>query len=601
MATDYKRFENTKKYAANMEARASARMQSAKKYMDMYELDSSIISSIEKVGDHVKAIVDPSPRVRLQGAKRLLTSTKMAFQIPHDEGTNEVYDKMEALANAMWRVSGKVNGTAPENDLVTTGLIFDQCDILINKTSHYLDAFDAGVKRRQENGEPEYKPPPAARARIKRLVDSTPIIFEVGHPLGSYPEWDAFGLSRYLSVKVVNRQYIADMYGIAAEFDAMHDEVTLMDMWDLEYRTIWIFEEDDDPLVQAQHNLPFIPVVSYLMEGSRKLWANPDEQRQPFLYTMDKAGIWDMNTINLSAMATNVKTFGLIANFIYSGETEPDYDVTGVMGVHKVRPDEKLEPIEMPINGAALQNLMSVGNDLTTQATIYTQTLGQPLGGSSTTYSETALLHQAGRLPLVTIERQVSAAAAEAMWIAMSWLKLEPNKTFYARSRMESIALEAKQIPEHFMFDARLEIDLPQDKASIATVGAQMAKLFGLRYTLENVFGEAQAQKIIEDKASEDVFMANVEVYIRDIMMRQQRKEQREAMQEEMEQQAVMRTQAGAQPQQPGNEQMSMQELPPEMLQAMARGEGMPMMPEQQVQPAQPPVPDRMPMPEEEV
>ena len=76
MTIDYKLFDEAKDYAKNITDNHGDRVSNAAKYRDMYELNSGMESSITGVGQHVKFVCDPSPRVRTQGAKRLLTAPR---------------------------------------------------------------------------------------------------------------------------------------------------------------------------------------------------------------------------------------------------------------------------------------------------------------------------------------------------------------------------------------------------------------------------------------------------------------------------------------------------------------------------------------------
>lgn len=570
MEIDSKRFEQAKNVAGDLMASQAMRMQEAAEYREMYELKSSIEPEIKNLGNHVSTIVDPSPRTRLQGAKRLLTSTELGFIIPREsEQPSELIDRMEKASKNMWWRSGMAAGIPLEEDGVTSSLIYDEVHVYLHNTAAMLNNYNQMVERLKKENK-NYKEPPAIKERIQQLVYASPIIFEIGNPEGGYPEWDMFGLSRFLSRKKVKAQYVENTYGIIVS--DKWQEVHLMDLWELDYRHIWVEEEDNRCIVQSEHELPFIPIDCWLVEGSRTFWSKPDEQRQPFLYTTKKAKLHDFGTLNLSAMATNVKTHGLVANFFYEGDDDPKYKQTGFMGVYKITPGEKLTPIEMPVNGRLIQDFMARVDDLLTQATIYPQSLGEP-GGKSDPFSKTALLHQAGRLPLVTVQRQMENAASSAMWKAWRWIKHDNLTKFTAagKQNMVTFNFEKDELPEHFIVQAKLKIDVPTDKLQMATMAAQLAQLTGKRYVIENVLDEAQAQEIMNEASADKIFETRLEMKIREIVMEQQMKEQQQSQAAQMQQQAMLQQQqaaqdmAGAQAPQGGP-----QGIPPEIMSAMA-------------------------------
>ena len=551
-----------------------------KRYKDAYDLENPLRKKIEDLGDQVKYVCDNSPRVRTQGAKRLMTSTAMTHTVNQPSGIEaaEIYKQLQKAARDIWWTSGVVARKPIEEDGVFSGLLFDEIHLQVNKTEDLLRFFNDGVKKRKET-EKDYEPPLAAKRRIEKLAQKTPYTINVINPMTAYPEWDRIGLRRYYSERKVTMGYIKDNYGIACEDE--FKEVTLCDMWDLEYRTIWIKgkgDEEDEILVQEPHKLPEIPIACSLVEGSDVLWDKPEDQAQPFLYTLLESGLWDLNTILLSVMATNTLVFGAIANFIYKGDESPKYKKEEAIGYYHVGLDESLEPLEIPYPAKSLQEMFGLALQMTTEATIYDQSLGAP-GGSGDPYSKTALLHQAGRLPLVTIQRQMGMVAAKAMEIVFEWMRHDEGEYTTYGQYGENI-FDSEDIPEYIMIKSNLEIDLPQDQLQMANIATALRELMGDEWVMKRVLSENEPDSVIEERDGERVAQAHLEL-----------KMQRMAQQQQLEFQEMAAQQAQARQMAEQMQQFEMaqaaqgqQELPPGMEAAQAQAEG---------QGIQPPVPNR--------
>jgi hypothetical protein len=527
--TDQDRFTLTKNYAQKMRMQHSQRVDDMKKYLAAYELKSPMKKDIEDLGPHTKYVVDPAPKIKLQGAMRLLTATEMTHTVPKlPEAENlEALNMIQDTARNIWRKSGRLAGLPLEEDAVFMGLLYDEVHFRVTKTQDLVDLFEKITKRKQDKDK-KYQPSLAAKTRIERLAKETPYIVENLNPLYGFPEYDRLGLRMYYSEMTVTNGWLQDTYGIPT--DDPFGERKLCDMWDLEYRTIWLDASETETaagaetiLVQEEHKLPFIPIVCTLINGSRIVWNKPDQQRQPFLYTMLKGGLWDLGTLFLSVLATNAKVFGAIANFIYKGEDAPEYEATDFMGVYKVGEDEELMPMDVPVNNRAVQEMYGIAAQKATEATIFDQSLGAP-GGGSDPYSKTALLHQAGRLPLVAYQRQVAMCASQAMELCFQWMRHDKASAYESQTKYGAINLKWDDIPEFIQIESRLEIDLPQDQLELANIALQLREMMGDEWVMRNVLSQQEPQRIISERSKEQFFEAHKAVRVNDINMENQLK-----------------------------------------------------------------------------
>lgn len=557
MDYDVETFKTAQAYANKLKADNGVRISAMKKYKDAYELKTPMEAALKALGKQTKIVVDPSPRTKVQGAKRLLTSTTMVHQIPRKEGLANVaeLENYQHMARNIWAASGWVGGTPVEEDGVFSGLLYDEVHLQVVKTQDILDHFEKGVKRAQEKDK-DYKPSEAQRARIERLVKKTPFIIEVLDPSMGYAEWDRLGLRRYYYEIKVTRGYMADVYGVACKPDELFVPVYLCSLWDLKHRHIWMRSGTTETdltmtvIVQQEHGLPFIPVACTLVDGSRALFHEPDEQRQPFLYTMLEGGIWDLNTLYLSVMATNAKVFGVSANFLYTGEEAPTYESTGNLTFYKVGEDEVLAPLDIPVNQQMVQDMYALMMDITTKATMYDHSLGGP-GASGDPFSKTALLHQAGRLPLVGVQRQVAACAAEAVLMCFWWMKHEPQE-YISLGEYGEIKVQGKDIPEWLTVKSKLEIDLPQDQLEMAQIVGALRDIMGDKWVMENVLSVEEPERVIDERSDQRFYDGEIEIALRDMTMENQMKWQNDqaaqARQSKMEEMMMMQQAQGGGP-----------------------------------------------------
>lgn len=555
-------YDETRNFCNRLVSEHSERTSDAQLYRRAYMLDSDVKRQLEDIADHVKVTVHPLPRVSSQGVKRLMTATEATFGVDNEDIENA--DEIEEAVASMWWKSGQVNGAPLEEDAVLSMIIYDEIHIGVSKTAD-LVAAAAGLSG-------------AELERIKRLAEETPYLFEVYNPESGYPVYDRFGMRAYYRETTVTADYIRSVFGndgervlamSEREVGNAFDEYTLCDYYDLKRRTVWVKEADNDPLIDEEHKLPFIPVVCVLGEGSRSLFHKHDEQRQPHLYTLLETKLWDRLTLFLSANATNV-TQWLGVQFIQEGDGEIDIQFNKMFGAIKVPGGNSIRPLGE--KGVIDSGVMAVYGDvqkLAQDATVYPIALGGA-PERQMAFSSISLLSQQGRLPLVTIQRQTCHAMAEAVQLALRWMVADKGK-YKGYGISDAYQIAAKDIPEYVRVEAKLEIDLPQDKLGQAGIVNQLAGKLPMEYLIENILGEGQPGELMKQTMSEEVFRARLQIELQRMQQEAAQQAQQQAMQQQAMQQAAMQQQGP--PPGPGGQ------IPPEMQAALtqgAQGEQMP-------------------------
>jgi hypothetical protein len=330
-------------------------------------------------------------------------------------------------------------------------IMFSEVQIAVTKTSDLVRHAQGASK--------------AAQIRAEQVAARTPYLFDVWHPKTGYPEFDSLGLRAFYREIETNSGNVMDEFGQPAR-DLFPDgnryqQVTVCHFWDYEIRASWL-RGHEKPLILEKHGLPFIPIVCQLGEGS-KMFERPEQQRQPFGYTLWKSGLWERQNLALTVLYTLIFTMGNAPMFTYlhndpDAPLEVDHSVPG--GVVYLSAGEKFEQVPKNAVDPALMQGLEIADKKAGESTIYGQTLGEPLGGNAP-YSMVALLHQAGRLPLVVPQRKAQWALGEAARIALRWMKEDTGQADYSRLLGE---LMPADIPDTFEVSASLEINLPQDE-----------------------------------------------------------------------------------------------------------------------------------------
>jgi len=561
----------------------------ANELKDRYAQRNTLLDELEKMvlmdweapsRDGIKKTVSPSARNAVLGATRLLTAARPQYSVNRDKNSQEGGDKadaLEAFADAILYVSSRLRQNPLEYDAAYSACLFGMVHMSIASTADLLESTKKGGDK-------------AAIKRLERIAAMTPIVYDVWDPRAGYPEYDnALGLSAYYRRVKMRAGALLDRWGqaaIAAGLDPMkrNEEVDYCDWWDDIYHVAWI-DGKSLPLINTEHNLPVIPIVAVSIEGSF-LHAKEEQRIQPILYGIKKSGVWERENLALTVMSSNV--FGLAANptLVYratQGKNTLYIDHSQPGGVVIIEPNESLEPLNKnPIDPAVWELYRTMGQ-LTEESSVFKQTLGMPLGGDRS-FAETALLNQAGRLPLVPAQRKLGDAFAQAAMIALEIVKGGGKKS-KVQGQKGPLELRASDIPVGLLMECRFDIDLPQDERSNAAMVAQLTNpqdpKVSREWALEHLLNIQRPKEMIKQIYEERYTFMQLEMEYQRKMMEMQAEiqQQMQAAQQPQMQGAPMPGQMpqgmpqGMPPMQGGG-------LPPELM-AMMQQQGGQLPPEQ--------------------
>jgi hypothetical protein len=255
-----------------------------------------------------------------------------------------------------------------------------------------------------------------------------------------------------------------------------------------------------------------IPILVTQIDGSG-LFQNEEDQHQPILYTMIKSGLYDQTNMGLSVMFAMTWALGLNPMFKHKAPTEePDkpldvnFDTLG--GTVELTGDETYDAFNnKDVVTPAVREAYAMAQDKGRESSISPQAFGTPMDRQST-FSEGALMGQAGRLPLIGPAKMGGSHIAGIAELAILMLREKGNEGF----KKNGIELVPSEIPDIIDIDVDLEVKLPQDRLQLANI-ASILKRDGLvddEWIQNNILGVTNTKEtralIWKQEASKQLF-----------------------------------------------------------------------------------------------
>lgn len=454
---------------------------------EIYFMDDPETEASADRFDQVKLTLSPDGKNQLQGGVRLLTAADPVIALPDEfnvEIGKDVGSTLENYAKKMWGASGKFSGTPIHFDAVLSGMLYSDVDVEIISTQKLVDVHTGtGAK--------------AKLARAKRALSRTPIIFAARNPRDCYPVYDRLGLSEHYRERTVTAKWIRDNYGDSAISGNYKDKtkLKLCEYWNLEVHFIWIKEKTNSPIIQGDHKMEVIPIATTIAEGSTALWDDPEKQRNPFLYTLIKSGLWKRQNLALTVIYTMMYAIGANPMFIYKRNTpgktmEISSDTPG-RTIYLDEGEDFQSLLKQVIDPSLLTGL-DIADNKATESTLFKQALGAPVGANSA-YSMVALLSQAGRLPLVSPQRKISWLIADAVEKGFAIMRGQSGNQRVSFMGVP-LMVAAGQIPEDLEVLAELRISMPQDEVQAAQMAMALTQgdnpVLPLEWVHKHLFNE---------------------------------------------------------------------------------------------------------------
>lgn len=541
MADNKKLFEDIKQHAKDLKSQYSKRNKEFEDYEDMYLLETTESTNGNET---VKLTVSPTAHNKVTGAKRLLQSQKVRFKAHSNIATKVELDRIEALLSRWWSQMYSINGKPIMNEIVHAAALYSDVHIGLTFTEDYK----------------KYNPDDK---RIKRIERRTPILFEVWNPRFGYPERDAFGLSAYYQELQVPFSYIKNVYGNLVDDPNRRDsqKVTLHRYWDLENYCIWY---EDELLDCGEHGLPCIPISVSSTEGS-ELFEDQEDRYEPLLFALKRSSLWERENLALTLLYTNAAAIAFAPTFKWKTDSNSELKVNIDDGVqyYRLNKGDDVEPLtNKGVFTREVGDIIQLTTNLIDSSTVYDTAFGT--AGGSSSFSQSTLLAQSARLPLVPIQRNVGAAIGDIVQTALDIMR-EKRINF----NFGEIEIKAKELPEDLTIDATLDVILPQERTQLAATAAtiQANGLASREWVRTEVMGidnnDLMEKQVAQEKVSQALSEYYTQKLVGELQQQDQMKQQQMQMQYQMQQQRNQQAmQAGMQQQMGGYDMGGMQNIP---------------------------------------
>ena len=500
MAKNEKLFEEIKIHASDLKSQYSKRNKEFEAYEDMYLMNGT---EGTRGNETVKLTVSPTAHNKVVGAKRLLQSQKVRFDVHSNIATKNEIDQLEQLISLWWNNMYSVSGKPLMNEIIHSAALYS--DVHIGLT--FLE---------------DYKKYNGKDIRVDRLARRTPVLFEVWNPRFGYAERDALGLSAYYQELQVPFSYVKHVYGSFIDDDDRKENttVTLKRFWDLENYAIWY---EDEIIDCGPHGLPCIPVSVSSTEGS-EIFEKQEDKYEPLLFALKRSSLWERENLVLTTLYTTAAAIAFTPTFKWKTDSnEPlRVDIDDGIQYYRLNKGDDVEAItNKGVFTREIGDVIQLTTNLIDNSTVYDTAFGT--GGGSSSFSESTLLAQSARLPLVPLQRTVGAAIGDIVQIALDIMRAKS-----INFKFGEIDIKAKDLPEDMVVDAKLDVILPQERTQLAATAATINAngLASKEWVRSEIMGIPNNEKMEQQIAQENVSKALTDYYTQKMVAELQQKDQ---------------------------------------------------------------------------
>ncbi len=522
-------FNEIRSHAQDLKSVHGVRDTEFDEYEKMYLMDFHAENSEFASQDIMKLTPSPSARNKVLNACRLMMSQEPVFDINASGFDQGKIEAIEKNISRWWDQAGRAARRPLHYDMILSALLYDEMHTSIT----IMDDYKAYNKKDR---------------RAERVSKITPILFQSWNPREGYPEFDELGLCAYYRETQVRWSYVAQKYKELLKDNYTYfnkkstDNVVLKIWYDLEHYAIWI--NDGDPLVCEEHNLPCIPIDVTLVNGS-SFFEKEEDRRQPLLFSIMRSHLWERESLLYTVLYSLLFTLGVTPTFVYKTDSEDDLqmDTDGAISYYKMRKADTLDPLDSKgILPPEVQRLSEITGNLIDESTMYSTAFGEK-NFNSQTFSETSLLQQAARLPLIGPQRLGGFGISSTIEMALMMLK-ERGISF----DKNGYTIKASEIPEDIEVKAKLDVILPQEKLQMVNIGLNMQKL-GMpdEWIQNNLLGITNTKELkrqyVQQQAEASLLQYKLQQKVDQV---QKQDQQREQLKDQQLQQAIAAAQQAA-------------------------------------------------------
>ena len=296
-----------------------------------------------------------------------------------------------------------------------------------------------------------------------------------------------------------------------------------------------------------------------LVNGSN-FFEKEEDRRQPLLFSIMRSHLWERESLLYTVLYSLLFTLGVSPTYVYKTDTEDDLQMEhdGAISYYKLRKGDTLDPMDgKGILPPEVQRLSEITGDLIDESTMYSTAFGEK-NGSSQTFSETSLLQQAARLPLIGPQRLGGFGISST--IEMALMMMKERKINFDKN---GYTIKASEIPDNIEVKAKQDVILPQEKLQMVNVGLNMQKL-GMpdEYIQSNLLGITNTNEIKKQFVKQQAMNSLIEYKLQQKINRLQQSDQQE--EQARAQQLQQAIEAARQAQQQGGLPMNGNQTPPQ-------------------------------------
>ena len=475
--------QTLKKLSTRIESNRDGLNTLYERYREMYFMEDESKPKWSNVDEKDIAVtISPTARNEVVGMVRLLDTSEVHVKIKSKGVEYTHSDKIEAALKTMLRVSGEYRRARVESDANLSAVLYGPVTL-------YAESLDDVLVVNENN--------PYRKAQIEEIKRRTPFLIRTINAEQSYPDWGEFGLIAHKWKYEMQGSALKERWGVECKADMNY---TVHDVYDCEFRLVYA-EGITDPLFARTHGLTRIPVVQRYAGGS-SLFFKPEQQMQSFLYAKAKSRLDKRENALLTAISTAINIRGLLGPAVaVNPDTAPEtIEVTYVGGMRIIKADAK--QIDEKVIDPVVFQWKQMLAELSGESTIYKQTLGESIGGS--TFSGLAMLSSAGKLPLVDQKRAVEMAFRDIFLNILQRIKAES---------IENDLIPASEIPDDVDIDVTMEPKLPQDQLRNAQVATNLGSTVSREWKhseLLQISDSNAMQKQVEKELIRDAILQQI-------------------------------------------------------------------------------------------
>ena len=501
-------FMDIKGHAQDLKSIHGTRDQEFDEYEKMYLLKFNPIGTKFEAQDIVKNTPSPSARNKVLNACRLMMSQEPVFDVRSGSYDESKMETIEKNISRWWEQAGRAARRPVHYDMILSACLYDEMHTAITVMDDYK-RFNKGDKRAE---------------RVSRM---TPILFQSWNPRNGYPEFDELGLCAYYRETQVRWSYVAQKYQELLKDTWVNkkstENVALKIFYDLKHYAIWI--NDEEPFVCEEHELPCIPIDVTLTNGS-SFFEKEEDRRQPLLFSLMRSKLWNRESLLYTVLYSLLFTLGVTPTYVFKTDTEDNLDLRhdGAINYVMMRKGDSIDALDSKgILPPEVQRLSELTRELIDESTMYNTAFGEK-NFNSQTFSETSLLQQAGRLPLIGPQRLGGFGISSAVEMALMLMK-EKGLSF----DKNGIRIKASEIPDDIEVKAKLDVILPQEKLQMVNIGLNMQKL-GMpdEYIQTNLLGITNTKELRSQFVKQQAESALVQYKLQQKLQQLQQADQQE-------------------------------------------------------------------------